>query len=60
MTLENSSNNPTETNPFLTEWHTPHQTPPFQEIKHEHFIPAIDISLKEAKDEVDIIINNIN
>lgn len=60
MTSENSQNKPTETNPFLTEWHTPHQTPPFQEIKHEHFIPAIDVSLKEAKDEVDIIINNKN
>ena len=58
MTLENSQNKSSETNPFLTEWHTPHQTPPFQAIKHEHFIPAIDASLSEAKDEVDKIINN--
>ena len=58
MILENSQNNPSESNPFLTEWHTPHQTPPFQEIKHEHFIPAIDATLQEAKDEVDKIINS--
>ena len=58
MTLENSQDEIAETNPFLTEWHTPHQTPPFQEIKHEHFIPAIEATLKEAKDEVDEIINN--
>jgi len=58
MTIENSKNDIEETNPFLTEWHTPHQTPPFQAIKHKHFIPAIDASLIEAKDEVAKIINN--
>jgi len=58
MTIENSQNEIKETNPFLTEWKTPHQTPPFQEIKHDHFIPAIDASLKEARDEADEIINN--
>ena len=58
MTIENSKNDIEETNPFLTEWLTPHQTPPFQAIKNEHFIPAIDASLNEAKDEVDRIINN--
>ena len=40
-----------EANPLLAEWNTPHQTPPFPEIKHEHYIPAIDATLKEAKDE---------
>jgi peptidyl-dipeptidase Dcp len=58
MTESYSNNEDIITNPLLTEWNTPHQTPPFQEIKHEHFIPAIDATLKEAKEEVDVIINN--
>jgi len=58
MTTGYSQNEVKETNPLLVEWNTPHQTPPFQEIKHEHFIPAIDATLKEAKQEVDAIINN--
>jgi len=47
-----------ETNPLLTEWKTVHQTPPFNEIKHEHYVPAIDQLLKDAKAEVDAVINN--
>lgn len=58
MTSENSQTELKDINPFLTEWNTPHQTPPFPEIKHEHFIPAIDATLSEARDEVDAIINN--
>src|ERR1035437_3504529 len=58
MTESYSNNEDINTNPLLTEWNTPHQTPPFLEIKHEHFIPAIDATLKEAKEEVDVIINN--
>ena len=60
MTIENSQNEIRETNPFLTEWNTPHKTPPFQAIKHEHFIPAIEVSLNEARDEVDRIIAAID
>jgi peptidyl-dipeptidase Dcp len=58
MTESYSNNEDKNTNPLLTDWNTPHQTPPFQQIKHDHFIPAIDATLKEAKEEVDIIINN--
>jgi len=58
MTTGYSQNEIKETNPLLVEWNTPHQTPPFQAIKHEHFIPAIDATLKEAKEEVDAIINS--
>ena len=47
-----------EANPLLAEWNTPHQTPPFTEIKHKHYIPAIEATLKEAKEEVDVIINS--
>ncbi len=58
MSLENSTVQNTETNPLLADWNTPHQTPPFTLIKHEHFIPAIETSLTEAKNEVDAIINS--
>ena len=57
MTSENTQNE-IASNPFLTTWTTPHQTPPFPEIKHGHYIPAIDATLQEAKDEVDQIINS--
>ena len=57
MTSENTQNE-ILINPLLSAWTTPHQTPPFPEIKHEHYIPAIDATLQEAKDEVDLIINS--
>jgi peptidyl-dipeptidase Dcp len=57
MTACNLNDKTKETNPLLSDWNTPHQTPPFPEIKHEHFVPAIDETLKEAKEEADAIIN---
>ena len=54
----NSNKEIKEINPLLAKWETPHETPPFQLIIHEHFIPAIDASLTEAKAEVDAIINS--
>lgn len=45
-------------NPLLTKWNTPHQTAPFNEIKVEHFLPAIEISILEAKKDIDAIIAN--
>jgi peptidyl-dipeptidase Dcp len=53
MTKENKT-----VNPLLTEWKTVHQTPPFQEIKHAHYIPAIDQLLAEARKEIDVVISN--
>lgn len=57
MTI-NMKNDNKVNNPLLTEWKTVHQTPPFGEIKHEHFVPAIDLLLAEAKKEVDAVITN--
>ena len=46
-------------NPLLSNWNTPHQTAPFKEIKVEHYLPAIEVSIQEAKKEIDaIIVNN--
>ena len=47
-----------EGNPLLAEFNTPHQTPPFEEIKREHFVPAIDSAITIARSEMDAIISN--
>ncbi len=47
-----------ETNPLLTEWVTPFETPPFDKIKNAHFLPAFKEAMKEQNLEIDAIINN--
>src|SRR5574344_308747 len=39
-------------NPLVEAWNTPYQTPPFDKIKAEHYIPAFQYALTEAKDEL--------
>ena len=52
--------NPTNmtNNPLLQPFNTPHQTPPYDEIKVEHFMPALKESMAEGRKDVDAIINN--
>ena len=45
----------TEQNPLLTSFDTPHQTPPFDKIKAEHYEPAFDVAIEEARKEVEQI-----
>ena len=45
-------------NPLLQEWDAPFQTPPFDEIKNNHFMPAFLEGMKAEKAEVEAIINN--
>jgi peptidyl-dipeptidase Dcp len=47
-----------ETNPLLTEWNTPFQAPPFEEIKNEHYLSAFKTAIKNAKSEIDAIVEN--
>jgi peptidyl-dipeptidase Dcp len=47
-----------ESNPFLNEWDTPFGTPPFEQIKSEHYLPAFEESIKKHNAEIDAIINN--
>jgi peptidyl-dipeptidase Dcp len=47
-----------ETNPFFAEWDTPFGTPPFEQIKEEHYMPAFKEAMKQHKAEIDAIINN--
>ncbi|HLN56663.1 MAG TPA: M3 family metallopeptidase [Bacteroidales bacterium] len=46
------------TNPFLKEWNTPFNTPPFDEIKTEHYAPAVNEALEIARREIDAITEN--
>ncbi len=58
----NSNNKPkpeAETpNPFLTEYATPFKVPPFDQIKHEHYLPAFEAGMAEQLAEVEAIVNN--
>ncbi len=57
-TFAQQSEKSTMENPFFKEWKTPFQTPPFNQIKPEHFLPAIEEGIKREKAEVDAIVNN--
>jgi len=45
-------------NLMLQEWDTPFQTPPFDEIKSEHFMPVFLDAMKAEIVEVEAIVNN--
>src|SRR5687768_18436183 len=46
-------------NPLLREWTGPYGgVPPFDEIKVEHFIPALEAAMAENLAEIDRIANN--
>ena len=45
-------------NPFLSEYTTPFQVPPFDQIKNEHYMPAFEAGIAEQQAEVDAIVNN--
>ena len=47
-----------ETNPFLEEYTTEYQIPPFDKIKAEHYIPAFEKVIEEAHAEIKAIVNN--
>lgn len=45
-------------NPLLAEFSTPFETVPFDAIKPEHFMPAMQYALAEGRKEIDLIANN--
>jgi len=47
-----------KTNILLSEFKTPYQTVPFNDIKLEDYLPAFKILIKETKKEIDKIANN--
>ncbi|WP_315777661.1 MULTISPECIES: M3 family metallopeptidase [unclassified Bradyrhizobium] len=44
-----------QTNPLLVAWETPHQTPPFDAIKPEHFLPAFERAFADHAAEITAI-----
>ena len=55
---QNNENAGKTDNPFYNEYLTPFQVPPFDAIRPEHFIPAIEEGIKQQMAETEIIINN--
>ena len=45
-------------NPLLAAWDTPHETPPFSEIKLADYEPAFDAAIACSRAEIDAIVNN--
>ena len=45
-------------NPFFEKYTTPHNTPPFNLIKNEHFEPAIHEGIRRQNEEIEAIINH--
>src|SRR5438552_251277 len=45
-------------NPFLAESSLPYHVPPFDKIKDEHFVPAIEAGMREQLKEVEAVANN--
>ncbi|MDR2765642.1 MAG: M3 family metallopeptidase [Tannerella sp.] len=45
-------------NPLLGAYRTPHETYPFDKIKHAHYLPAVDESIRQLEKEVASIVNN--
>ena len=45
-------------NPLTSPWQTPYQTPPFNEIKNEHYEPAFHHALKITRGEIQAIADN--
>lgn len=45
-------------NPFLHEYKTPFGVPPFEEIKPEHYLPAMEEGIKRHNQEIDAIVDN--
>lgn len=45
-------------NPFLQPYNTPYNIPPFEQIRYEHYLPALEQGIKDYKDEINAIIVN--
>jgi peptidyl-dipeptidase Dcp len=45
-------------NPLVQKFDTPFNVPPFEQIKLEHYLPAVKYGIKEHEKEIDAIVNN--
>ncbi len=58
LTMCTSKSNQGSENPFFCESKTPHGTFPFDQLKNEHFLPAMEEAIKQHNAEIDAIIKN--
>ncbi len=49
------SPNPEENNPLIAPFNTPYDTPPFDQIRHEHYVPAFRAAIEEGLRETTVI-----
>lgn len=49
---------PEPENPFFTEYDTPFNVPPFDEIENAHFEPAIMEGIRQQEEEIEAIVDN--
>ena len=43
-------------NPLTAEWNTPYGIPPFDEIRDEHYAPALKYAMEQHLAEIDAIV----
>lgn len=55
---ENKSGTIGQDNPLLATWDTPYGAPPFDEIKNEHYKPALQEAMRIHQGEIDAIAND--
>lgn len=48
----------TDKNPLLAPFTSPHNAPPFDVIKDEHYLPAVKLAIEEARANIDAIKNS--
>lgn len=58
LLLLSACNSGKEKNPLLTDFQTPHQTPPFDRIRLEHYEPAFNEAIERAQQEIDKIVSS--
>ena len=58
VTLSACNSEKMEQNPFLAEYTTPYEIPPFEQIKYEHYLPAVKEGIAQQNAEIDSIIAN--
>ena len=56
--MNGCSNKKADENPLLSKFDTPFEVPPFEQVKPEHYMPAFEQGIVEARKEIDAIVKN--
>ncbi len=52
------TNKEVQNNPFLQEYTTKYEIPPFEQIEYSHYLPALEEGIKQHNAEIEAICNN--